>query len=136
MGGGAATTASAHQAVKAFVSMHGLQGSSNPNPAPMLLMTSTDDTFVTQSGFVAPTYQRAMAQQPAIMATLQCPGAPGCAGHLLPLGNAGSDRAPLVAWLRYWIYGDQGARSWFFGSDCGLCKAPWTDIQRKNHTWQ
>jgi hypothetical protein len=136
MGGGAAVGAGAHPNVKAIVSMHGLPASSSPNPAPLLLMTSTDDTFVTKDGFVVPGYQRALANQPAIMATLTCPGAAGCAGHLLPLGNAGSDRAPLVAWLRYWIHGDQGARGFFFGSDCTLCKAPWTEIERKNHTWQ
>jgi len=62
--------------------------------------------------------------------------APSFAGHLIPLGNAGQERAPLVAWLRYWIYGDQGAKPWFFSSDCTLCKSPWADIQRKNNTWQ
>jgi hypothetical protein len=38
----------------------------------------------------------------------------------------------MVAWLRYWIYGDQGARKYFFGDDCVLCTDPWTGTQRKN----
>jgi hypothetical protein len=144
LGGGAAVTASGQLPnVKAIVSMHGLQATSAPNAAPLLLMTSTDDTFVTKSSNVAPTYTRASAQQPAIMATLDCPAAgmtaclsiPGLGGHAIPLDNAHGDRAPLVAWLRYWIYGDLGAKGFFFGSDCTLCKTPWLDIQRKNYAW-
>jgi hypothetical protein len=144
MGGGAVVTASGtHPMVKAIVSMHGLQATSAPNAAPLLLMTSTDDTFVTKASNVQPTYSRALAMQPAIMATLDCPAAgmtaclsiAGIAGHAIPLDNAHGDRAPLVAWLRYWIYGDPGAKVWFFGSDCTLCKPPWLDIQRKNYAW-
>jgi hypothetical protein len=143
MGGGAATTASAHPAVKAIVSMHGLQASSGSNPAPLLLMTSTDDTFVTKAANAQPSYNRASAQQPTILATLNCPAAgmdyclsiSGIGGHAIPLDNAHGDRAPLVAWLRYWIYGDLGARGFFFGPDCTLCKDPWLDIQRKNYAW-
>jgi hypothetical protein len=143
LGGRAAVTAGAHPNVKAIVSMHGLQATSAPSTAPLLLMTSTDDTFVTKTSNVVPTYDNALPTQPTIMATLDCPAAgmptclsiPGLDGHAIPLDNGHGDRAPLVAWLRYWIYGDQGARTWFYGSDCTLCKAPWVDIQRKNHDW-
>ena len=55
------------------------------------------------------------------------------AGTVAALATCGRDDA--TAWLRYWLYGDEAQRAWFFGSDCTLCKAPWTDIQRKNHEW-
>jgi hypothetical protein len=85
---------------------------------------------VTKSGFVEPCY-RASTKVPTIMATLDDMNA----SHLYPLGDAGNERAPAIAWLRLWVYGDQGGRKYFYGSDCLLCKTPWTDIQRKNATF-
>jgi hypothetical protein len=38
----------------------------------------------------------------------------------------------MIAWLRYWIYNDQGAKRYFFGDDCVMCTSPWTKTQRKN----
>lgn len=134
MGGGAAVTAAAHPNVIATVSMHGLQGAANQLNGPLLLMTSTNDGFVTKEGFVQPTYAGS-SKVPTIMATENVPGTPDFAGHLLPLGDSGNERAPLIAWLRLFIYGDQGTKDWFYGADCKLCKAPWIDIQRKNAMW-
>ena len=134
MGGGAAVTAAAHPNVIATVSMHGLPGAAGMLNGPLLLMTSTNDGFVTKEGFVQPCYD-ASTKVPTIMATENVPGTPDFTGHLLPLGDAGNERAPLIAWLRLFIYGDQGGRDWFYGSDCRLCKAPWTDIKRKNGMW-
>jgi hypothetical protein len=34
--------------------------------------------------------------------------------------------------LRYWACGDQGAKDFFFGDDCELCKGHWMNAQRKN----
>jgi hypothetical protein len=134
-GGMGAVNAGSHQAVKVVVSMHGLQGAAENVRGPLLLFTSTSDGFVTKSGYVQPTYNRS-SRQPTILATLNVPGAPAdFLGHLIPLGNAGEERAPMVAWLRYWMYGDQGAAPWFYGPSCRLCTAPWTGIQRKNHSW-
>jgi hypothetical protein len=48
--------------------------------------------------------------------------------------GGGEERPAIVAWMRYWIYADQGAESYFFGDDCTLCVAPWENPQRKN--WQ
>ncbi|MDD9940303.1 MAG: dienelactone hydrolase family protein [Myxococcales bacterium] len=134
MGGGAAVGASNHSSVVAVVSWHGLQAATERANGPVLLITSTDDGFVTKSGYVQPTYERS-STQPTIMATLDSPDAPSFAGHLIPLGDAGPERAPAVAWLRYWVYGDGGAMPWFFGPDCTLCQSPWTDIRKKNHAW-
>jgi dienelactone hydrolase len=135
LGGGAAVGSGSHADVKATVSFHGLQGPAQNLQGPLLLFTSTADGFVTKANYVEPCY-RASTKQPTIMATLNVPGAAAdFAGHLYPLGDAGEQRAPAVAWLRLWVYGDQGARKYFYGSDCLLCKSPWIDIQRKNATF-
>jgi hypothetical protein len=134
MGGGSAVGAGAHPNVKAVVSLHGLQAAAEEVSGPLLLVTSDNDGFVTKGMFVMPTYTRS-ANVPTIMATYETGLTPDFNGHLIPLGDAGDERAPMVAWLRYWIYGDQGPKAFFFGADCTLCKSPWMDIQRKNPTW-
>jgi hypothetical protein len=50
-----------------------------------------------------------------------------------PCTGAREEQAPIVAWLRYWVSGDQNARSYFYGDDCKLCNSEWK-VQRKN--WQ
>lgn len=135
LGGGAAVGAGSHPNVVTTVSFHGLQGAAENLQGPLLLFTSTSDGFVTKSGYVQPTYDRSSVV-PTILATLEVPGAPAdFSGHLIPLGDAGQEREPAIAWLRYWVYGDQGARHYFYGDDCVLCTSPWTDIQRKNESW-
>lgn len=46
--------------------------------------------------------------------------------------NGGVQRPAIVAWLRYWIYNDQGGKKYFYGTDCVMCKSPWENPQRKN----
>jgi len=48
--------------------------------------------------------------------------------------SGGVERPAIIAWMRYWINGDTGAKKYFWGNDCILCTAPWMDPQRKN--WQ
>ncbi len=135
LGGGAAVTSGSHPSVVATVSFHGLSGSAERLHGPLLLFTSTADGFVTKSGFVQPCYDRSSVV-PTILATLEIPGAPAdFLGHLYPLGDAGEERAPAMAWLRLWVYGDKGGEHYFYGPDCTLCRSPWTDIQRKNANW-
>jgi hypothetical protein len=113
-----------HPAVKAIVSIHGLQDNAAAASGPILLTTSEGDTFVTKSGFVEPCYNRSTVQ-PTILASHSA------GDHLDPLGSGGVDVEPAIAWLRYWLYGDQSQRAWFFGDDCMLCD--WPDFRRKNH---
>ncbi len=135
LGGGAAVNAGNHAGVLATVSFHGLQGAAASLNGPLLLFTSTADGFVTKSGYVQPNYDGS-TKVPTILATLDVPDASATfAGHLYPLGDAGEERAPAIAWLRLWVYGDRGAKKYFYGDDCLLCESPWTDIQRKNATW-
>jgi hypothetical protein len=134
LGGGAAVGSGNHPNVITTVSFHGLQGPAENLSGPLLLLTSTSDSFVTKAQFVQPTYDRS-TNVPTLMATLNVAEAPSFAGHLIPLNDAGEERAPAVAWLRYWVYGDQAARGYFYGASCTLCDSPWTDIQRKNDAW-
>ncbi len=124
LGGGAAVDAGSHPNVIATISFHGLQGASEQLRGPLLLFTGTEDWFVSAEAFVTPTYERSRVQ--TFYATLTG------AGHLYPLGNAGDERAPAIAWLRLWVYGDQGARAYFYGDNCRLCQGPWVSPQRKN----
>jgi hypothetical protein len=131
LGGGGAVNAGSHPNVVTTVSFHGLQGAAESLSGPLFLLTSTNDSFVTKAQFVQPCYDRSTTV-PTVMATLEVAEEPSFMGHLIPLNDAQGERAPAVAWLRYWVYGDQAARRWFYGSDCTLCSSPWTDIQRKN----
>jgi hypothetical protein len=126
LGGGASVTTGAHADVITTVSFHGLSGNSAMLHGPLLLFTSTMDTFVSAAQFVDPTFK--MSTVKTFYATLT--GA-GDGGHLTPVGDAGPERAPAIAWLRLWAYGDQGARKYFDGADCILCKAPWGMPQTK-----
>ena len=124
LGGGAAVTTGKHPNVIVTVSMHGLTGNSGMLHGPLLLFTSTGDTFVSAAQFVDPTFRMSAVQ--TFYGTLTG------GSHLNPLGDAGDERAPMVAWLRLWVYGDEAGKKYFFGDDCVLCKAPWTNPQRKN----
>jgi hypothetical protein len=127
LGGGAAVGAGAHANIVTTVSFHGVTGNSAALKTPLLLFTSQTDNFVTASGFVTPTFQASAAQ--TFYATLTTAGDPSNLGHLLPvsiLDPNDPEYAPAIAWLRLWVYGDQGGRDYFYGSDANLCKAPWT----------
>ena len=145
LGGGGAVNAGNHPAVVATVSFHGLPGASGSLHGPLLLLTTPADGFVTKDNYVKPCYDSS-TKVPTIMATLSVSGYTpsgngGTAsnadfgGHLYPLNDAGDERAPAIAWLRLWVYGDEGAKKYFYGADCTLCKSPWLDIQRKNAMW-
>ncbi|HVW26116.1 MAG TPA: dienelactone hydrolase family protein [Polyangiaceae bacterium] len=154
-GGGAAIDVSDRPNIKATVSLHGMpprvSNAFDLLHAPLLLFTSTGDMFVTASQYVTPNYQKSMVQ--TFYATLN----DSMAGHLYPVdvgasicigailgatfGSCGGDiqeHAPTIAWLRYWTCGDQGAKKFFFGSDCTLCgQSPWNAEQRKpDASWQ
>jgi hypothetical protein len=135
LGGGAAIGSGDHPRVQTTISLHGLQGPAENLQGPLLLINSTNDGFVTKEGYTVPTYNRSTVV-PTLMATLEVPGAePDFAGHLIPLVDGGEERAPTVAWLRYFLYGDPAARGFFYGADCVLCQTPWIDIERKNGNW-
>lgn len=144
-GGGAAIDTANRPNVKATVSLYGMpprgETAFEDMHAPLLLFTSTGDTFVHAEGYVTPNYNKSQVQ--TFYATRNGPeghlyiideGAISCiASGLLsgPCGSAKAERAPTIAWLRLWAYGDREARKFFFGDDCVLCKSPWS-AQRKH----
>lgn len=147
-GGGAAIDTANRPHVKATVSLHGMPPRETmafeKMHAPLLLFTSTGDGFVTPEGYVTPNYEKAVGQ--TFYATLSDQsaghlyvvdeGAVACAASIA-LGtckSAAEERAPTIAWLRLWACQDQGAKKFFYGDDCLLCKTPWTKPQRK--AWQ
>jgi len=143
LGGGAAVGAGAHANIVATASMHGVTGASNTLHGPLLLLTSETDTFVVPATFVTPTFALSTVQ--TFYGTLSKAGDTSNEGHLIPVDGALSlittasanmaERAAVIAWLRLWVYSDAGAKKYFYGDDCILCKAPWvTPPQRKN--WQ
>lgn len=67
-----------------------------------------------------PCYNRSSVQ-PTVLATHITGNAQGFAGILEPIGNGGADTEPAIAWLRFWIYGDERQRDWFFGPNCKVC---------------
>jgi hypothetical protein len=149
-GGGAAIDVSDRPNIKVTVSLHGMpprvSDAFDKMHAPLLLTTSTGDMFVTASGYVTPNYESSKVQ--TFYGTLMDPNA----GHLYIVDSDGSicsaaallgstfgscqgapqEKGPTVAWLRYWACGDQGAKGFFFGDDCELCKGHWMNAQRKN----
>jgi len=154
-GGGAAIDVSDRPNIKATVSLHGMPPrvttAFDMMHSPLLLFTSTGDMFVTAAKYVTPNYESSKVQ--TFYATLK----DDSAGHLYPVdmgvaicigailgatfGACGDDveeHAPTIAWLRYWTCGDQGAKKFFYGSDCTLCgKKPWAAQQRKPESeWQ
>jgi hypothetical protein len=145
-GGGAAIDSADRPNVKATVSLHGMppRGAAAfaDMHAPLLLFTSTGDSFVTAQQYVTPNFESSQVQ--TFYATLADSsaghlyvvddGAAVCIGAILGLGTcrtAAAEQAPTIAWLRYWACGDQGAQRFFFGADCTLCSAPWAAAQRK-----
>lgn len=140
LGGGASVGAGAHENVVATVSMHGVTGAANLLHAPLLLLTSETDTFVTPDLFVTPTYDLSRVQ--TFYGTLGAAGDPTALGHLIPVDGGLAlitpvqanlaERAAVIAWLRLWVYNDAGAEKYFYGNDCVLCSTPWVNPRRKN----
>lgn len=147
-GGGAAIDVSKRPNIKATISVHGMPPRSDPwssMHAPLALFSSTGDTIVPVDQFVTTNYNDSRVQ--TFFATIQdemlghlftldpdslscATGAPDLLG-IGPCTGGREEQAPIVAWLRYWISGDQGARGYFFGDACQLCGGQWK-TQRKN----
>lgn len=149
-GGGAAIDTANRPNVKATVSIHGMpprEGNAWAGmKSPLLLFTSTGDTFVSASGYVTPNYNS--SKVPTFYATLQenvghlypiDEGAVSCVADLLlggPCSASIKEQAPIVAFLRLWACNDTNAKKYFYGSDCTLCKAPWKSQSKPADAWK
>jgi hypothetical protein len=43
--------------------------------------------------------------------------------------------APITAWLRFWLNGDQDAKRFFWGAACTMCSTPWVTPET-NALWK
>jgi hypothetical protein len=130
VGGTAAIEVGSHEAVATTVAIHGHTASSALH-GPLLCLGGTQDVKSDGELYVFPSYQMSKVQ--SFLGTVM--GANH--GYIQTTVNGvpgGVETPALVAWIRYWIYNDQGAKKYFYGDDCVMCKAPWTNPQRKN--WQ
>jgi hypothetical protein len=122
VGGTSAVQLGADPAVATVVSIHGHTATADLHGT-MFQTSATGDTVglpMQQETFDA-------SQVPTFMATLTG----GSHGTIMEDGGI-HERPSILAWMRYWIYNDEGGRPYFFGDDCILCQAPWENPQRKN----
>ena len=124
VGGTSAVQLGGHQAVATTVSIHGHTATSNMH-GPLLQTTGTGDTVGLPLQMM--TYQ--MSQVQTFLGTVM-----GADHGYIQQNNGGVERPAIIAWMRYWIYNDTGARHYFYDNDCVMCTAPWVNPQRKN--WQ
>jgi hypothetical protein len=138
-GGGAAIDVANRPNMKATVSLHGMpprETTAFENMhSPLLLITSTGDSFVSREEYVTPNYDQSTVQ--TFYATLDDSsvehlyvvdiGSVYCLASPLfgACGDALQEQAPTVAWLRMLACDDQHAREHFYGSECLTCLPPW-----------
>jgi hypothetical protein len=125
LGGQASVGCGAHPKVITTVAMHPAGGTPNGLHGPLLLFSGVNDDVCVPDTFVQPIYNA--SRVPTFYGLLSD------ADHFEPTPLGGNrETAPINAWLRYWVFGDQGGKSYFYGTDCVMCKAPWTKPQSKN----
>lgn len=122
VGGTSAVQLGGAPQVFTVVSIHGHKATAALH-GPMLQTTGTLDTV----GMPLQQQTYDASKVPTFLATLT-----GANHPYIEKDGGGSERPAIVAWLRYWIYGDAGAKHYFYGNDCVLCAAPWENPQRKN----
>jgi chlorophyllase-like protein len=127
LGGAGAVSTGSDPSVNAnivtTVAFHPAGGTPTGLKAPLLLFTSTTDTFVVPATFVTPVYNASPVQ--TFYATLQDAGDPSDLGHIIVVSPTDPEYAPAMAWLRLWVYGDTGGMSYFWGATSAkLCQGP------------
>jgi hypothetical protein len=118
-----------HAAIATVVAIHGHEAEGTTR-GPILMIGGTNDVTGGQS-WLAPSYAASQTQTFFSLLT----GADH--GYIQGTVNGvqgGLETPAIIAWIRYWIYNDQGAKNYFYGDDCIMCKSPWSNPQRKN--WQ
>jgi dienelactone hydrolase len=122
VGGTSAVEIGGHASIATVVSIHGHTASAELHGT-LLQTTGTLDTI----GMPLQQATYSMSEVPTFLATLT-----GARHSYIDQNGGGDERPAILAWMRYWIYGDTGAARYFFGDDCALCTTPWQNPQRKN----
>lgn len=130
VGGTGSIEIGGHAAIATVVAIHGHSATGNLH-SPVLMLGGTQDVMGDGRSWMAPSYEASQVQ--TFFGTVQ--GANH--GYIQSVVNGvqgGVETPAIIAWIRYWIYNDQGAKRYFYGDDCVMCVTPWTNPQRKN--WQ
>jgi cephalosporin-C deacetylase-like acetyl esterase len=123
-GQGSVTCGATYPKAIVTVAMHPAGGFPAGMKGPLLLFSGLMDDVCVPAQFVQPIYDASTV--PTFFGMLSD------ATHFEPPLTGGRELAPMVAWLRLWVFGDEGAKPFFYGSNCTLCAAPWTMPQSKN----
>jgi hypothetical protein len=125
IGAGASVNLSKDEAVMTTVVIHDHNTSGDPH-GPVLMMTGTMDVIADMRMTMM-----TLAGAPAILVALPI-------GHLdviTEIAAGGRYIAPITAWLRYWVNGDDAAKRYFWGDNCEMCKSPWITPE-PNDKWK
>jgi dienelactone hydrolase len=128
VGGTGAVDIGGHEAIATVVSIHGHSADAELHGT-LLLLGGTNDVMRDGRSWLAPTYE---ASQVQTLFSLVDGANHGYPARTEDGVQSGVEAPAMIAWLRYWIYNDQDAKRYFYGEDCVMCAAPWTDTQRKN----
>jgi len=124
VGGTAAVEIGGEPAIATTVSIHGHVATAALHGP--LLQTSGDKDTVGRP-MQQQTYDKSQVQ--TFFGTVS-----GADHGYIQQNTGGVERPAIIAWMRYWINNDTGAKHYFWGTDCVLCTSPWIDPLRKN--WQ
>jgi hypothetical protein len=128
VGGTGAVDIGAHKAITTVISIHGHSAKAALHGT-LLLLGGTNDVMRDGQSWLAPTYE---ASQVPTFFSLVDGANHGYPARTVDGVQSGIEASAMIAWLRYWIYNDQGAKRYFFGDDCVMCTSPWTKTQRKH----
>lgn len=130
VGGTGSIEIGGHPAIATVVAIHGHSATGDLH-SPVLMLGGTQDVMSDGRSWMAPSYEASKVQ--TFFGTVQGANHGYIQGSVNGV-QGGVETPAIIAWLRYWIYNDQGAKHYFYGNDCVMCAAPWTNPQRKN--WQ
>ncbi|WP_436498648.1 poly(ethylene terephthalate) hydrolase family protein [Actinokineospora sp. HUAS TT18] len=124
-GGGGAIAAGADARVDTTVPIEpGPQGEVRALHGPTFFLAGEKDWIVSPRTLVYPRYLKA-THIPAVYGEL------AGASHFTPVGSGGGFRGPITAWFRSTLLGDDRAKAFFSGPNCGYCGDPrWSRFER------
>ena len=128
VGGTGSIEIGGHEAIATVVAIHGHSATGDLH-SPVLMLGGTADVMGDGRSWMAPSYEASQVQ--TFFGTVQGANHGYIQGSINGV-QGGVETPAIIAWIRYWVYDDQGAKHYFYGDDCVMCVSPWTNPQRKN----